>query len=186
MTTAMLTLTSAPTRCTGHCCRDFTLPYSPQELLDGYKRWQSSGSSREQIAMGAQSQPEMRYPMDIHLVAPMVIPLGRYYDKPEVFVLPLEEAQQARFTHDDGAPYHYTCKHFDPATDNCTIYEIRPQVCRDYPYERSCNYAACTWKERKQQPLGAEQRPEGLVKIGRGLCASALSSLDKVLEGAIE
>lgn len=31
------------------------------------------------------------------------------------------------------APGLFTCKHWDGATRLCTIYERRPQMCRDYP-----------------------------------------------------
>jgi Fe-S-cluster containining protein len=36
----------------------------------------------------------------------------------------------------------YTCRHFDDRTRLCTIYEERPEMCRDYPYGRNggCEY----------------------------------------------
>jgi uncharacterized protein len=33
-----------------------------------------------------------------------------------------------------------SCKFLDPETRGCTIYEGRPQVCRDYPGRRRCTY----------------------------------------------
>ena len=47
--------------------------------------------------------------------------------------------------------YRYRCKHWDPETGDCTIYDIRPQMCRDYPGAHGCNYAACTWHSRRQE-----------------------------------
>jgi Fe-S-cluster containining protein len=49
--------------------------------------------------------------------------------------------------------HRYRCKHFDPKKKICTIYEIRPQMCRDYPGGKGCKcqYAACTWTKRKEK-----------------------------------
>ncbi len=32
----------------------------------------------------------------------------------------------------------FTCRHWDSDTRLCTIYERRPQMCRDFPYEGEC------------------------------------------------
>ena len=32
------------------------------------------------------------------------------------------------------------CRFFDPKERRCTVYEARPEACRDYPYARSCGY----------------------------------------------
>jgi len=42
----------------------------------------------------------------------------------------------------DPEPY-YACKHLDRATRLCTVYEIRPQMCRDYPGDVPCKW--CTY-----------------------------------------
>lgn len=34
----------------------------------------------------------------------------------------------------------YTCRHWDEETRLCTVYEDRPQMCRDYPYNRECQH----------------------------------------------
>jgi len=41
----------------------------------------------------------------------------------------------------------YTCKHHDAASGDCTIYDDRPRMCRDYPYRRACEHAECTMRE---------------------------------------
>lgn len=41
----------------------------------------------------------------------------------------------------------YTCKHFDHTTRDCGIYEMRPAMCRDYPYGRVCKFEGCSMKE---------------------------------------
>lgn len=33
---------------------------------------------------------------------------------------------------DEGERY-FTCKHWDPSTRLCTVYEERPKMCRDHP-----------------------------------------------------
>ena len=42
--------------------------------------------------------------------------------------------------------YHYTCKHYDPDKKICTIYEIRPRMCRTHPVV-FCGYKDCKCKE---------------------------------------
>lgn len=44
----------------------------------------------------------------------------------------------------DHKLYHYTCRHFDSKTKNCTNYEDRPDMCRAYPNSRICKYKGCT------------------------------------------
>ena len=36
----------------------------------------------------------------------------------------------------------YTCKNLSPAGD-CTIYEQRPQMCRDFPQAKGCHFWKC-------------------------------------------
>jgi Fe-S-cluster containining protein len=43
------------------------------------------------------------------------------------------------------------CKFLDPKTRGCTIYEGRPQVCRDYPGRKSCVYFDAIEFERETQ-----------------------------------
>lgn len=47
---------------------------------------------------------------------------------------------------DDQGPvnYWFTCKHHDPVSGDCTNYENRPRMCREYPYGRDCEYDDCT------------------------------------------
>ena len=130
-------------RCTGHCCRDFTLPYSPDELWQSYNAFLAMRNGEVPVQVGDilyRSQP--RIPQDIHLIAPMVTYLG-HYDTP---------ASQNTVPEVMRLEHHYTCKHYDAATHNCTIYDIRPAMCREYPYGHGCNYAACTWESQRRKP----------------------------------
>jgi hypothetical protein len=44
-----------------------------------------------------------------------------------------------------------TCKFLDPATRYCTIYEARPQACREYPGRTRCSYYEVLRFEREIQ-----------------------------------
>jgi Fe-S-cluster containining protein len=43
------------------------------------------------------------------------------------------------------------CKFLDPETRGCTIYEGRPEVCRDYPGQKTCGYFDVIEFERRTQ-----------------------------------
>ena len=38
----------------------------------------------------------------------------------------------------------YSCRHWDRETFKCKIYDKRPTMCRDYPYQTKCDY--CGWQ----------------------------------------
>ena len=42
--------------------------------------------------------------------------------------------------HRDDEHYGTVCRFLDPDTRRCTIYEARPQICRDFPGTRRCGY----------------------------------------------
>lgn len=46
--------------------------------------------------------------------------------------------------HDPLYRFTYTCRHFDQPSGNCTIYDDRPEMCRNYPYGRRCEDPDCT------------------------------------------
>ncbi len=70
------------------------------------------------------SGPSGTFPMiqDIFLLYPMLKPKGLDAEGREVF----------------------SCKNFEPATGLCTIYEIRPTMCRLYPANGKCPCEGCT------------------------------------------
>jgi Fe-S-cluster containining protein len=74
---------------------------------------------------------------DGEMIADMVIPLT------------LDQANERLERFGAGREYEpaaeghvYTCRHFDDETRLCTIYERRPEMCRDYPYAQDggCEY----------------------------------------------
>ncbi len=73
---------------------------------------------------------------DGHQISRMVIPISSPSPEAHPFIVPLGVG---------GA--FYTCQHY---TDGqCTIYADRPAMCREYPYDKRCLYAGCTWSLRK-------------------------------------
>lgn len=123
-------------RCTGHCCRQLTIPASPDELRKDYEDWH-----QQKLLDWAGVPYELpNYRPEIHIIAPMLTHLGEF-DAP-----PIEAVHSVEYP--PGEKRHwYTCKHL--IDNNCSIYEIRPTMCSDYPYSDDCNYADCTWDERK-------------------------------------
>lgn len=126
-------------RCTGHCCKDFTLPISPMELKHEAEKHRRTGRSRWS---------------EIEKVAAMVIFKFQDWTVSGVH-RGLRKARGSK-RHGDLPQYHYTCKHFDAASGNCGDYENRPAMCRDYPYGRSCAYRGCTMKAKEAPRLKVE------------------------------
>ena len=151
-------------RCTGHCCRSFYLPYSPKELEAKYRLWQ--GSSATRFVKNGLKDNRGAVPEDIWLIYPMVEYLGM--KQPFKKVNPSNDALLGRS--DRG--HYYSCKHFDDKAKKCTIYEIRPRICRDYPYGSKCEYEGCTWKKvraMKETKAATAARKKGLLKEKRKL-----------------
>lgn len=109
-------------RCTtASCCKSFTLPYSYHELKRAYEAWHSLKDS----FLDDNSQVR-RIPEDVWLIYPMVVEL-----EPKM----------------EASHYRYTCKHL--IDNNCSIYSIRPNMCKNYPYESKCKHKDCTLGENK-------------------------------------
>ena len=146
-------------RCTGHCCKLFFLPYSPDELRFSYAQWlQRSKEGQQPLYMGGvhapgslvESGPGVIW--DIHLVYPMVRYLGK--------MVPPE----GTFAFDYGEGHFYTCVHYKASPDgeggDCGIYDFRPAMCRDYPYGGKCRDKACTWDQRSEAMNPTPNEPE--------------------------
>ncbi|MDQ7818704.1 MAG: YkgJ family cysteine cluster protein [Melioribacteraceae bacterium] len=131
-------------RCTGHCCKDFTLAYSPEELK---KEFDETLSKNRKILKQIKDR-EKRYDetisymkSDIYLVPQMVIHLASIEVNCNGELHPL-------------TLHHYTCTNHDPVTGNCKIYEARPRMCSNFPYydhpNGECPYKGCTMKYEKE------------------------------------
>lgn len=131
----------------------FTLPLSPDELWASFRTAQK-GKDSTPLDMSHPKRPNHSLYNDIEVIAPMVIYLG-YKKYPVQLVRPPEKPEKVHL---------YTCKHLGAKTNNCTIYEHRPLMCRDYPYRSFCNYNACTWTSRKQKPETKKEKAARLAE----------------------
>lgn len=115
-------------RCTGHCCKDFSLPFSPMEL-------------KHQAELAKRGKGRF-FPEEILKVADMVVFLFQNWsNSQDGRGLKKGRGSKSPF---NGPQYHYTCRHFDRATGNCMNYENRPLMCQNFPYGRDCRYRGCT------------------------------------------
>lgn len=134
-------------RCTGHCCPAFTIPLSPDELSEAYRAWREQDYAESGLDRNGRKKIE-----DIFLIAPMVEHLGLFQagDAPPG----CEDVGKAL----DKDCHYYRCKHLGEAGD-CTIYDIRPAMCRRYPGGRACRYAGCTWTAAREGRIGEGGEP---------------------------
>lgn len=115
------------TRCSGHCCKRFPLPFGPVELWTEY------------LEVRASDKVVRHDPVEIVKVAEMVVYLGATYAPPG-----------AIFHNGTTIKHYYTCRYHDAATGDCKNYENRPNMCSDYPYGQPCEHGnACTWDEAR-------------------------------------
>ncbi|MFZ9758583.1 MAG: YkgJ family cysteine cluster protein [Burkholderiaceae bacterium] len=64
---------------------------------------------------------------------------------------PVEAVDERILKHQKDVIYGSICGFFDTEERRCTIYEGRPEVCRDYPSGKTCGYFSFLKFERKQQ-----------------------------------
>ena len=139
------------TRCSGHCCRAFYLPFSHEELRANWRAWRDGTFARGETDVFGRGVLQ-----DIDLIYPMVRPLGHPRHSPA----PLKNTKA-----DGSAPGHYyTCVHLR-ADGDCGIYADRPAMCRDYPYGIECNYAECTWSTAAVETHALPPVSEALVQL---------------------
>ena len=133
-------------RCTGHCCRSFYLPFSPVEIKQHYYAtlYREAGNSLE--------PDEGQYLVDFETIGDMVIPLG-YHERNPLF------GDEAEVDGPDGAAWFYTCRHYRDG--DCSIYDKRPAMCEDYPYELECDYRDCTRTVETAHGEGEDARVPG-------------------------
>jgi|GEM_PF-4573161 len=93
-------------RCTGHCCRGFSLEHPHEVVKAEFEKWKAAPESATLIP-------------NVDVIAEMLIPLGVFRGQ-ELF----------------------TCRHLSK-DGNCTIYETRPKMCRDFPGPDPCKYRNC-------------------------------------------
>lgn len=62
-----------------------------------------------------------------------------------------EEINERVLQHQSDHIYKSVCGFLDLDTRRCTIYEARPEVCREFPNGKTCGYYQFLKFERKQQ-----------------------------------
>lgn len=147
-------------RCTGHCCEDFTIPYSPMEA----EFWQKVDKHwKQKFGVKQITNPHTR---EFHQVMAMI----EFVRPGDGNVSSGTRGLKHNRKHWQGSGYqrvwHYRCKNFDTEKRICKIYEDRPQMCRNFPHSSKCQYKKCTWK-----PKPYEEQYEGSESIACGdLC----------------
>lgn len=147
-------------RCTGHCCRSFSLRMSPAEIEAEFKT----------------PKDNPHRPPDIDRLHEMVIYLGQFQTNPILEtkdeswpkkalliatrgdkLAPLEQDMEGvsslrpkRIDYDARGQHWYACRHVQLNGD-CGIYEQRPELCRRYPNGHVCQFVDCTWSEESQK-----------------------------------
>jgi len=127
--------------CPGHCCRLFWLPFNEaqlQEVLWAQKRYTDDS---EYWPKGVPNYHQAS------LVADLVVFRGEFtreqlveYGRRRGLAVPPPPSTEDE--NKSGA--WYTCRCFDPETSLCTIYEARPDMCRNFPWFGECYYPGCT------------------------------------------
>lgn len=103
-------------RCTGHCCREFALPYDPVDLRKARRNFEAHARGEDDLPHdGVGLHPDM------DVIEPM-----------------------AEYIKSVGGNHYYACRNLTESGD-CAIYETRPGMCRDYPYDGGvCMNTGCT------------------------------------------
>lgn len=114
-------------RCTGHYCRAFWIPYTPDQIAASLTAERARRTAAEQARAAGQLvyktpklPPGVTLIEDIEILADMLVYLGERHP----------DTQDAPQLKNGG---WYTCRHHLPSGD-CGNYAARPAMCRDYPY----------------------------------------------------
>lgn len=151
-------------RCSGHCCRAFTIGgRSYEELKVEYQMWLRGERDGTSVMRGTMrtGRPEYglghsrRVNSDIHVVFPMLIPLGKLTANPFKLI------NETPVPDDYEGQEFYSCKHF--IDGDCSIYDVRPTMCQSYGTHKNCEFADCTWEGHQEA-----KRPthDELVEMG--------------------
>jgi len=119
-----MTTTTLPTTengCTGLCCAAFRVPHTMGELR----------------AMQAGRRPSRVQLAEVDQLIDMLIPLTPKQASERH--VQFGGVDRRRFRWSDRG-HQFTCRHWDEETRLCGIYEDRPDMCRNFPYGKSCPF----------------------------------------------
>lgn len=121
-------------RCTGQCCKAFTLsPGSPEEV---HKVLMGNINIDSNSILGKDSKMTLE----------MVRYIG-FYSNVELRSIAGIDLKDR----DNEKKWHfYTCIHHNKETGDCMNYENRPGFCRSFPNERECYYSGCSLNKEEQ------------------------------------
>ncbi len=82
--------------------------------------------------------------------------LAKYFDVTEAqakrkFTAKGDKETPRVLRHTEDEHFESSCMFLDPETRNCTIYEGRPKICRDFPTQKRCGYYDFLMFEREVQ-----------------------------------
>lgn len=157
--------------CGGACCRRFIISKSPEELKEEYEAWLRAGpgSSFQYLGMtgklcanklGGNNERYVSIHAEIYLIYPMLVYLGAHNWDPAT-------GPSKRYPKGHSKSHHYTCKHHDAKTGLCSIYEIRPYMCRRYPNGDSCPWPGCKHpgNEKRKKEEARKVKVEEVRKV---------------------
>lgn len=111
--------------CSGKCCAVFNFPRTPEELLQ-------------------RDDPESQF------IGNMLIPLDREGGLARCEKFEIDPPEGYGLVEWLDAADRYTCRHWDEDTRLCGVYEERPRMCRDYPYDKPCQHDCnCDYRPEK-------------------------------------
>ena len=131
-------------RCTGHCCEDFTLPFGPEEI----RRWKKRiDQDVEDIVFENYLGEKGRYDLESSDL-PMILNMVQFkrMDSQNINGRGLKSLRSQPSYNKGPRLYHYTCNNYDSEKQLCIAYETRPEMCRSFPDNGPCHYKQCTRK----------------------------------------
>ena len=116
-------------RCRGECCKSFIIWHgSPSNAREG----------RVRLKLAADRERGLPVPADVPDIGP-------HED-----LIMLDEMLIEVDPTETGVP-RYSCKHFQDG--NCSVYDTRPKMCRDYPTNGVCEHKDCKSINRIKGPV---------------------------------
>jgi Fe-S-cluster containining protein len=79
--------------------------------------------------------------------------------------------------------HHWSCKHFDKKTKLCTIYDIRPSCCVNYPGNGPCLFPGCEIPGNKKRLKELHSRAKKHRVAGEDKCEKVERPSKEYLSG---